>query len=218
MELLKAKDNLTYSVGDVKFFVRASATGRDKLAVDMTGTFDNGKFRADPAAFYEKLIERFVVGWSGVTKDGKDVPYDFQTFIDYFPADRFTGHLFKLGTFIAAETGIFSAKVILSKKRLAEAVEWLLSAGTFTCLRQDCPKDVAPDHPCSRCTMPFVDRDTRSRIDIFNRCRNNGALPEEGGVLDQPESLMSDFDLIDALIAKDRKRKRLAKVNWKRRK
>jgi hypothetical protein len=109
MELLKGKDNLTFSVGDVKFFIRASATVRDKFAVDMTGTYENGVFKMDRVAFYHKMIELFVEGWDGVTMDGKPVPYIFATFMDSFPADPTQDVVLKLGSFIATETGIFPA-------------------------------------------------------------------------------------------------------------
>lgn len=56
--------------------------------------------------------------------------------------------------------------------------------------------------------MPFVDRTARATINLYQRCLERKALPHAGGVLDQLESVMEDFDVIDAVIAEHRKKQR----------
>ena len=87
-------------------------------------------------------------------------------------------------------------------------MDFLLRAGTLICQRWDCPKDIAPGHPCSRCMMPFVDRDIRALINLYRRCRDRRCLPESGGVMDQPEVLMAAFDAIDNVVAEHQRRSR----------
>lgn len=65
--------------------------------------------------------------------------------------------------------------------------------------------DVAPAHPCSRCEMPWVGRDVKTIIQLWKRCRDRQALPESGGILDQPEEIMRAFDAIDETIDRFRK-------------
>jgi hypothetical protein len=55
--------------------------------------------------------------------------------------------------------------------------------------------------------MPFVDKQIKARVALYNRCRTNNVLPESGGILDQPESLMRDFDFIDGVVAEDARRR-----------
>lgn len=81
-----------------------------------------------------------------------------------------------------------------------------MRSGTFTCLRQDCPKDVAPGQACSLCDMPYVDRKTLTVIALYNRCRAWQVLPRPGGMMEQSEVTMRQFDVIDAEVAKHRKR------------
>lgn len=91
-----------------------------------------------------------------------------------------------------------------TKKRLSAAVDWLLDVGTFHCERQDCP---GGPKPCGLCGMPEKDRRTEVLMNLYQRCKERGCLPYAGGVLDQPEDLMRDFDTIDERIALFKKRK-----------
>lgn len=45
--------------------------------------------------------------------------------------------------------------------------------------------------------MPAVDKDVLHIMSIYNKCRNNNALPCAGGVLDQPAWIMGLFEVID---------------------
>lgn len=106
MELLKAKENLKYTIGDVTFLVRAQATVRDKFELDVAGDWNkDGKFVLNVGTAYRKLVELFVVGWEGVTQDGKPAPYSFDALMG-LPADAVSDWILKLGTYIASTTGI----------------------------------------------------------------------------------------------------------------
>jgi hypothetical protein len=110
MEVPKAKDNITYSIGDVTFHIRSQATVRDKFTVDVCGEWDNnGKFVLNHKAFYEKLVQLFVESWDGVTTDSKAVPYSFEALMS-LPADPSNDWILKLGTFIASNTGIMASQ------------------------------------------------------------------------------------------------------------
>lgn len=78
-------------------------------------------------------------------------------------------------------------------------MEWILRAGTFDCRRQDCPRG---PRPCTLCGMPELTRRTETSVLLWQRCRERGALPAAGGVLDQPERLMRVFDVVDDVVAK----------------
>jgi hypothetical protein len=105
MELLKPQDNLTFEYEDVKFFVRSPATVKDRFELDMVGDWKDGKFTMSKSAYFLKLIELFVVGWAGVTQDGKDVPYAYATLMESFPNVK-NDLILTLGAFIADKVGI----------------------------------------------------------------------------------------------------------------
>lgn len=54
--------------------------------------------------------------------------------------------------------------------------------------------------------MPWVDKATRATIQLYNRCRSWERLPNSGGLNNQDETLMRDFDAIDEVITKHRRR------------
>jgi|WetSurMetagenome_2_1015567.scaffolds.fasta_scaffold956070_1 hypothetical protein len=105
MELLKSQDNLTFEYEDVKFFVRPSASVKDRFEVDMVGDWKDGKFEMKKTAYFLKLVELFVVGWSGVTQDGKEVAYSYETLLNSFPNVK-NDLILTLGAFIASKVGI----------------------------------------------------------------------------------------------------------------
>lgn len=108
MELLKPKDHLTYSIGDVKFFIRSQLTARDKFRIGIMGDYKDGVFKVARGEVFEKCIEIFVVGWDGVTEDGKPVPYSFDAFMTRIPGDVAKDWILKLGVFIVHELGLIS--------------------------------------------------------------------------------------------------------------
>lgn len=103
MELLKSKDNLSFQLGDVTFYIRSQMTVRDKFEMDMIGDYVNGKFSVRPADIYHKFVELFVCGWKGVTEDGKDVPYSYQTFMQRIPGNVADDWILRIGSHIATE-------------------------------------------------------------------------------------------------------------------
>jgi hypothetical protein len=107
MELLKDKKTETYEYKDVKFKVRTEITVGDKYELDTAGTITEGdKIVFKPWELYKALIKLFVVSWEGVTRDGKNVTWSYETFMQSFPTDG-TGDdlVMKLGGFIAEKTG-----------------------------------------------------------------------------------------------------------------
>lgn len=106
MELLKPKDRLTYSIGDVKFFIRSTMTARDKFRLGIMGEYKNGVFAVDRGEVFEKVIDLFVEGWEGVTEDGKPVPYSYDTFMNRIPGDTARDWVLKLGVFIIDSLGL----------------------------------------------------------------------------------------------------------------
>lgn len=111
MELLKEVPPLEYVFKDVTFVIRAQANAHDKFQMDMSlGQINGeGKVEATLREVYQTLIKLFVVGWKGVTQDGKEVPYSYDLLTNAFPADPMDDVYMRLGGFIASKTGILPA-------------------------------------------------------------------------------------------------------------
>lgn len=60
---------------------------------------------------------------------------------------------------------------------------------------------------CSLCTMPPLDARVSGLMNLYQRCKERSSLPCAGGVLDQPEHIMRDFDVIDERVAVLRRKK-----------
>jgi len=95
MELMVAEKPLEFVTGEVTFLVKPRASAADKFCVIM------GK---DAASFMRAAIERMVVGWKGVTKDGKPVAYN-ATMLDLLPNGG-DNVLLSLGNFILEKTDL----------------------------------------------------------------------------------------------------------------
>lgn len=108
-ELLKTDSKpLEYKHGDVTFLVRPYATVGDHMELIDTFGFDaSGKITTKSSAMYRFLISRFVVGWRGVTQDGKPVDYSYDRFESSFPLDTQASLCVLLGAFIMQQTGLF---------------------------------------------------------------------------------------------------------------
>lgn len=65
-----------------------------------------------------------------------------------------------------------------------------------------CPKVT----PCTLegCNRPVPDKWIINLLGLYDTCRMRGALPEAGGVMDQPLDLMYWFDVIDRIYEADR--------------
>jgi hypothetical protein len=89
MELLKLDDRLEeYVWKDVTFYYRKTVSSGDKFNLDMAGSFqNNGKVAFNPLEYCRTLVRLFVTGWKGVTENGKDVPYSYETLESRFPID-----------------------------------------------------------------------------------------------------------------------------------
>ncbi len=87
MELLQLdKRPAEYQYGDVTILFRPTASVGDKFALDTAGEVtDNGQIKIDAFRFYKDIIRMFVVGWKGVTENGTEVPYSFDTLVDRLP-------------------------------------------------------------------------------------------------------------------------------------
>lgn len=60
--------------------------------------------------------------------------------------------------------------------------------------------------PLEGCGRPANDPAVREILGLYEECRQRGALPQPGGVFDQPAMLMGWFSVIDRVVA-DHKRK-----------
>jgi hypothetical protein len=108
MELLTEKSTAVFEYKDVKFTIRTNVTVGDKFEFDTSGTITkDDKIEFKPWELYKTMIRLFVISWEGVTKDGKPVLWDYETFMNSFPTDSEGGDLvMKLGTFISDKTGV----------------------------------------------------------------------------------------------------------------
>ena len=107
MELVKEKDNLEFQYKDVTFIVRSTATARDKFHLDTRVVLNvNGTGMMKLLDLYEFAIRQFVIGWRGVTQDGQDVPYSFESFEKAFPIDPKDDVFLRLGGFIVSNVGL----------------------------------------------------------------------------------------------------------------
>jgi hypothetical protein len=108
MELLKLDERpAEYKWEDVTFLIRTRMGPGDKFAVDTAGhLLENGKVTFKAWKLYEVLIKTFVVGWKGVTENGKEVPWDYDVFATRFPV-KDKDVIMLLGEFIADTVNIF---------------------------------------------------------------------------------------------------------------
>jgi len=107
MELLKLDDRpAEYTWDQVTFFFRTKVTVGDKYAVDSAGVVTTGdKITFTSTEFYKAMIRVFVTGWKGVTENGKDAPYSYDTFMNRLPASMADDLVMKLGYEIAKTNG-----------------------------------------------------------------------------------------------------------------
>lgn len=111
MELLKPNEGpARYEWKDgVVFLYRTKVTTEDKYAVDTAGQLmKDGTIQFNPWDFYRSLIKVFVIGWEGVTVDGKPAPYSYDAF-SRLPADPDQDIVMKLAIKIAQDTGFFKS-------------------------------------------------------------------------------------------------------------
>lgn len=100
MELMKEQDALEHQCGEVTFLVKPLASSYDRLQVVMAQT---------PTEFLEAAIKQMVIGWKGVTRDSKPVPYSYDV-LKLLP-DSNGDVLLGLGRFILDKTDVRGGKV-----------------------------------------------------------------------------------------------------------
>ena len=102
MELQKNDEKLLeFKWRDVVFKVKPRATSGDRLAVAL-------RDEKTLATYSLTLVERFVVGWEGVTQDGKPAPYSFKLLSEHMPSTASDNALLSLAAFIWEKTDISS--------------------------------------------------------------------------------------------------------------
>lgn len=86
MEISKGGEPLEFRYKDVTFFIKRHAVESDALEAWGAASIDPAGALVAPRAEYVKaLIRCFVLGWKGVTRDGKEVPYSLDAFYHGFP-------------------------------------------------------------------------------------------------------------------------------------
>jgi hypothetical protein len=107
MEIAKQNAPLEFKWKDITFQIRSTAMSGDKFAISMSSPIENGRQTFSLTAYYRKIIELFVIGWQGVTEDGKDVPFSLDA-LGRLPVDANNDVFILLASFILNNTG-FSA-------------------------------------------------------------------------------------------------------------
>lgn len=118
MELLKLDERSEeFEYKGVTFFVKKNFTPEDKFFIDTSGELGkDGRIKFHPREYYRALIQVFVVGWKGVTENGKEVPYSFETLCTRLPADMTDGLFLKLSLFIGKLHGFTKSDEELKKE------------------------------------------------------------------------------------------------------
>lgn len=119
MELIPDSPPARFPWKDAVILVKRRASVLDKFQLDMLGERkeEGGKLVAkfSQIELGRLLVRLFVVGWEGVTMDGKDVPYSYELLEKSLPADRTEDFFLSLYAFIVKETDIFKRDIELKK-------------------------------------------------------------------------------------------------------
>lgn len=110
MELKRHSQELEYKWKDVTFRIRERATRGDQYdmnAAMLEGTEvkDGRVIRTNAARLFPWLIERFVMGWSGVHEGGKPAEWSLAN-LRALPAEPGEDLIMVLGSYILNHTGI----------------------------------------------------------------------------------------------------------------
>lgn len=120
MELMpqsEAGKVLEFPWKDVTFLVRARAVEEDRLEVWGIGKTEGDAIVATRADFARTLVRRFVVGWRGVTREGKEVSYSFKSLCESFPVAHGEKSVFlALSDFILTHTDFQESKAEAAAK------------------------------------------------------------------------------------------------------
>lgn len=96
---------LEFQYEDVTFFVKARATGEDRMFVALSGMTDGDKVKFSRPEYCKAIIQCMVTGWKGVKLEGQEVPYSFELLAD-FPTTENKNVYLELGGFILSKTDI----------------------------------------------------------------------------------------------------------------
>lgn len=110
MELMSKPQTVKCQYKDVTFLVKSRATAYDKFLISMSpaGEVKGNEVKfTNRIAFFRVLVERFVVGWEGVTLDGKPAPYSFELLESSFPSSADDDVFIRLGSFVIENTDVF---------------------------------------------------------------------------------------------------------------
>lgn len=114
MELIRRREPLQFKHEDVVFLVKPQTTAADRMEMFMSGRVEACGSKMTVADFNKALIRCFVVGWKGVTFEGKEVPYAYETLMDSFPNNDDV--LTRLSAFILEHTDAFKKDEALKKE------------------------------------------------------------------------------------------------------
>lgn len=99
------------------FHIRPKATAEDRFEITVLYDADaKGHVKVPRRDVYRTLIERFVVGWTGVTEDGKPVPFSMDA-LGRFPVDKNEDVMIILGHFIFKSCGLWETDEAAGKKK-----------------------------------------------------------------------------------------------------
>lgn len=110
MEILKPQPPARFTRGDLTILVRTRALEDDKLAIatdEKAYVDEKGRVRINQGDYARLLIQRFVVGWEGVTEGGKPVDYDYERLLELPVLDEGASLLLDLSTFILEHVDLF---------------------------------------------------------------------------------------------------------------
>ena len=109
MELVKHSQPLEFKYEDIVFLVKKHANAEDKMEVALSGKRDGNDIFWTRAEYCKTIIRRMVLGWKGVTQDGKEVPYSFDALCE-LPHVEGRNVFLALGEFVMEHTDIRNSK------------------------------------------------------------------------------------------------------------
>jgi len=105
MELMKTEKPLEFKKGDVTFFIKPKATEYDVFNTIMAGEMKaDGMVAMKRMDFNDCILRNFIIGWEGVTIDGKAIPYSWEVFVNGWPKQDENNIFVELVNFIFEKT------------------------------------------------------------------------------------------------------------------
>ena len=105
MELLKQEKPLEFVHKGVKFFIKPHASEHDRFMALMVGDMKaDGSVIMRRSDFNETILRSFILGWEGVTENGKPISYSWEKFVMGWPKESGAGVFVELTNFILEKT------------------------------------------------------------------------------------------------------------------